>query len=310
MIYKSLLIIVSLIVLIGCGADSDLLRDQNINKKPSGKAYDFLKEDIYNYRNDVNQTSLGFEYIALTDECNTKDCTLLEALFLFENNESTNVALEKKIVLTKNGWFEKSKHRECEVTFSGSSITEICPDGRKTKTKVVKIDLEGVGLGEVENSKLYMDKIKDTQATFTFNSAKYTFENSSEFSVYEAIDTDLSKCKTPNNVNARNDVSLNQYTALVCSINGIGFNINNVNASAGIFTMNGSAEHNTWQKTIVHGKYTSIDLGLINGIQYFIAPYNSFIYIGRVISEKSSDIYLNTEAFNVVYTQLQDKYKQ
>jgi len=297
---------VGVIVLQGCGADSDLLKDQNINKKPSGKAYDILKEDIYEYR-EVNTNKLGFNYLSLDDECNTKKCSLQEATYFFKDKESKNIPLDKKIVLTQNGWFEKSKHSECKMNFSGKSFIEICPDGRKFDTKIVKINLEGQELNQIENASLYYDKLKDQQATFTYDSEKYDFHQKSDFDIYEILDSDSSKCKV-NKTFARNDTSLTEHMELQCYINGISFKIKDVPASEGIVVVNGTTQQ-AWKKEKVNNKYTIINLGKVDDREYFVASYNSFVRIGTILPKLSTESFINTEAFNVIYTQLKDKYK-
>jgi len=295
-------------ILAGCGADSDLLRDENIARQPTGGAYDILKEVIYAY-NFVGDR-VGFNYLALNDECTTKECFLLQESYELKNNESQVVPTIGRIILSKNGFFDKSRHRECSIKYSGNTFTERCPDGRTITTNIVTTDLEGKGLREGANAIVYANKLKDSRATFTYKSAQYDFKDVSDERLYEMVNQDVSKCKTiPDNVFVQLDDTLAFHPNIRCEVNGLSIDIHDLQSNAGTFSVNG-AIGGAWEKALVYDRYTVVTLDAINGQQYFIASYNDFVRIGEVIPKEHTRTYLNTEAFNVIYTQLKDVYKK
>ena len=307
--------IVTTLLLLGCGADSDLLEDSHVNKTPEGAAYDIYAKDFFEYKTVPNESTgaieLGFSYLRLGEECNTKECLLIESLYRFENDESTNIPLQKNLILSDNGWFDKSQVEECSLDFSGSKVKQYCPDGRDLTIYVAQSDLEGKGLRSLHQASLYVDKIKDPEATFTHNSKRIELGIENQHTVYETVESALNRCKASDGSYARNDNNLIEHSELNCKFNGLKLSFSSVPSESGTVLLNdGASGSATWTRKTINNRYIVLETSAINGQSYFISAYNSYIYTGNVTPKTMAKEYINTEAFNVIYTQLKDEIKK
>ena len=306
--YKELFVGVCLMFLSGCGADSDLLRDQNVDTAtPSNGVYEIVKNDMYIYKTVGDK--VGFDYLTLNEECTKEECFLLQESYILTNGESQTIPIQKRIILSTNGWFDKSRHRECSLKFTNDTAIEYCPDGRKTTIAASSTSLEGQALTQIANAWVYADKIKDPRATFTYQSTQFNLVEADIEDIYEIVDENHTKCLTEDGGIASTDETLSLHTNVTCKLNGITFQINNLNSSSGTFSVDGT-QYNTWKKSIINNYYTIVNLGETNGVSYFVAAYNGDIRIGSMLPKSRYIEHINTEAFNVIYTQLKDEYKK
>ncbi len=282
----NLSIILSMLVLIGCGADSDLLRDDNVGEKPKGLAYKTLNSKIYKLKK-IDLSNIGFEYLSVNDDCTQESCSLLKDTYALFNDETNKLAIKKSIILSANGWYEKSQHEECSLEFNGNKLTEHCSDGRESTLEFSETSLEGLRLDELDNSVITQEELKDPKATFTHNTILYEVKQKNTDVLYTIENSDTSKCYED-----------------ICTIDGIQFDLKQLNAQSG------SLDTGSWTKTLQHENYEIIELNTtVNDKKYFIAPYNGYTWIGEIVPKQSVSYYINTQAFNVVYAQLRDEYK-
>jgi hypothetical protein len=307
--FQNVILVSLMLILIGCGADSDLLRDENVASEPKGSAYEVLSSKVYKFTK-PDELNIGFEYLSTNDNCTQDECTLLDDSYLLFNKETKKLPSETSVVLSQNGWYAKSQHEECLLRFDGSTVIEHCPDGRKSVYKFSKKSLEGTKLSELDPEIILQSDLKDPKATFTYDTSLYEVSQSSQDTLYEFDNNDVNKCyidKEKQNVVSEEDFS--KITEMFCSIDNVEFHIDDLNKSTGIITNEDAENIATWKKVLKYDVYNLIELNFSsNGKQYFLAPYNGLVRVGLVTPQKNVMKYINTEAFNVVYTQLKDKY--
>lgn len=311
---KIIMLNLVLIVFLGCGADSDLLRDDSTGGKPSAKSYKILEDKVYSY-NALDSLRVGFEYLSLNEECNTEACYMLRDRYVLFNGESKKLPLDDTLVLSKNGWYEKSKDAECSVTFSSSTVTKRCPDGTEQIIRISEQSLEDMSIvDELNTTNITEERFKDPESTFTYESKRYEFKQENSYKLFEILDSDKSKCYSSNDRSEviSNDINLSSNPTVVCDIENIEIVLNGADKEKGSLTVNGKSVETNWVKSVEFENYSLIELNVTteNNIKnFFIAPYNGTVRVGKIIEKESQINYLNTEAFNAVYTQLYDEYK-
>ena len=297
----------------GCGADSDLLRDQNTNDTPTGSAYETLSKGIYVYkRNELNQ--LGFDYFILDEECTKTKCTLLHNDYIIFDGNITQQSPKKHIVLNKNGWYEKSQENECTIVFNDTNMTEKCPDGRNVNLNFKENTLSSKKLLTYDTALIVEADLKDSSAAFNESALLYETTLVNETTLYELTDDNTTKCydATDSTLHLSN-ADFSTYKDIECQENEYIVSLTNVMNQSGSATI---VNKNTNEKTIttwkidkVYENYNLIKvLGKIPEDTMFIAFYNGYIRIGKVILEEQKKNFLNKDAFNAIYTQLADKY--
>jgi hypothetical protein len=305
---KKFLLFFLVLVLGGCGADSDLLRD-NSNNSPSGLAYESLKNNIYKLER-VNEDQVGFEYVTLSEECDNGECNRLIDNYLLFNGESKKIPAQSAFVLSQSGWFEKSTYSECSLTFKKEKVTERCPDGLETLIHIQKHNLQDSSIvNELTTTGIRTDMLKDPEGKFTYNAWSYTVTQKSTSPYYSILNSDASKCSTTVSQETFIESSnLSEHESITCSIDNQLFTINNAMATEGSFSLDHNLNSYTWYKRVLFDEYEVIELNTTKA-QYFIAPYQNSIRMGHIVDQEISATYLNTEAFNTIYTQLNDEYK-
>ena len=308
---KKILIPTISIFFVGCGADSDLLRDDSIANKPKGVAYKILENKVYKYKK-IDELQIGFEYLMPNKECTDESCSLIKDNYLLFNGESKKLPLDSKLVLSTHGWYEKSMDSECEVTFSGKKITKRCPDGTEQIIKITKESLEDVSIvNELNTTKITAERFKDPEATFTHGAMHYLFKNINSHRLFEVIDSDDSKCYSSIDMSEviENDSNLSSGSTFVCNVDGLKLILNETDKERGSFKIDSEEREYQWVKTVVFDNYPIIELNVTTTEEkhYFIASYDGSVYIGNIIEKENQERYFNTEAFNAIYTQLHDE---
>jgi len=298
------------LILMGCGADSDLLTDNSVGKSPNGNAYKALNERLYSY-NIIDDRLIGFEYFSINEECNTNECSLVEDSYALFNNESKKLNQYTKLILGPNGWFEASSNTECSVVFNGNKLIEYCPDGRESAYIISEENLENKPINELNSSIIRSDMLKDSQATFTKDSKKYMFKIEYSDKYFETLNNESSICSTSmKKQEAPVDNNLSNFNTITCTIDDFTFVLQDLDKPNGMLNINSLKDKGNWQKNIQYNRYYTIELNASEiPKQYFISQYNNTVRIGTVIEQEYTKSYINTEAFNVIYSQLQDTYK-
>ncbi|MCH9739658.1 MAG: hypothetical protein K0U38_02275 [Epsilonproteobacteria bacterium] len=310
--FKRILINSIGLLFLGCGADSELLKDDtsSVGGKPKGNAYEILNSRVYNYYM-FDENRIGFEYMTLSEECSNDLCYLIEDNYLLFNGESKKNSVDNKVVLSTNGWYQKSEHDECSLTFSGSKITERCPDGTERITTITESNLEEMSIvDELNTTAIGTEKLKDSEATFTHDTVHYDFKETNSHVLYEIIDGDDSQCYTSK---AKDEVleddNLSKSPTIVCSIDGMTLSLQGAKSVSGFFTVDDIENTNRWEKSIRYKHYPVIELNITtDDKRYFISSYQGVVRIGEIISKEQEKSYINTEAFNAIYAQLNNEY--
>ena len=303
-----------LIVFLGCGADSDLLRDDTTGGKPSSKSYKVLEDKVYSYKA-LDSLRVGFEYLSLNEECSTETCYMLRDSYMLFNGESKKLPLDAVLVLSENGWYEKSKDAECPVTFSSSTLTKRCPDGTEQVISISEKNLEGLSIvDELNSTDITGERFKDPDSTFTYDSKRYEFKQKNSHRLFEVLDNDSSKCYSSRDKSEliSEDINLSSHSTVVCEMGAIEVVLSGANGLTGSFTINGKSAETNWLKSTVFENYSVIELNVSiesDTKKLFISSYNGTVRIGTILEKESQVNYLNTEAFNAVYTQLNNEYK-
>jgi hypothetical protein len=296
--------------MVGCGADSDLLRDQNIDDTPTGNVYKLLNKGIYQYKK-IDGKYLGFDYYILDEECKKDSCALLHREYTIFDGNITQQIDQKHIILSGNGWYEKSKISECEVLFGDSNITVRCPDGRVETLIFEKKDIAGKKIIDTMNTVIEKSDLKDESSKFTTSAILYNTDRVNEGKRYEFIQNDSSKCYGENH-SSLTDATVSN-SSMVCSLDSQIFLFGDTNKSNGTLKIVNSAPEQeisaTWRRIEVFGHYTLLEIKSQDLVDtFFVSHYNGATYIGKIIQEENTEKYLNKDGFNAIYTQLSDKH--
>ncbi|CAA6806112.1 MAG: Unknown protein [uncultured Campylobacterales bacterium] len=286
---KLLLKILILYFLVGCGAESDLLRDDT-STVPKSLVYEAFKDAAYSYYSREDE-KIGFDRLSVDSSCSTVGCTLFQSSFeLFDGNISLEDST--KFILTDSGWYEKFSYDECSFSFIGdSSYRVVCPDGRDETHTVLKSSLSQIKLGEYDSDTIEESMLRDTNAKFGINAYKY--EISSILLYYELE----GKCFS-GSAEATNE-DLKSYSTLTCQMNNEEILLNDLNESNSTLS-DGTA----WMHSMLYDSYDAI---LIEDKSLFISFYDGVVRVGNIIKNPSKK-YLNKNAFDTIYTQLSSKY--
>jgi hypothetical protein len=304
-----------LLFLVGCGADSDLLRDQNsgdASTVPTGSAYLALKNGIYTYKK-VDNNYLGFDYFTLEEGCSTLKCSLAHQQYIIFDGNITQKSPSTMIQLSKNGWYEKSQLHECSITFHGQSIRQTCPDGKDETILFSQKVIDSKKLVDYDTQTINSDDLKDNRAVF--NSSAFSYDlNTTNQKLYELTANDSSKCyDSKNNLTTLTSSNLSSFTTIFCTTNSFEFTLTDLSGTSGSLSIHNkitNLEHSaTWQKKKVFNNYDLIELDastLENSI--FVVHYNGYVRSGITVDKEAHTRALNKDGFNAIYTQLADKY--
>jgi len=299
----------------GCGADSDLLRDQDSQEQsniPTGLAYSALQKGIYTYKK-IDDIYLGFDYFTLEERCTTQSCAIAHQQYIIFDGNITQRPPSTKIQLSKNGWYEKSQVDECTITFNGQSIQQICPDGRDETISFTKQAIDSKKLTAYDTRTINADDLKDAEASFNNSALQYDLNTTTQ-KLYEITLNKFSKCyDNADKSNLLVDSNLSTLTTIFCAKDNISFTINDLNLSNGSLMLHNdiTKQENqaTWQKKKVFNNYELIEINATDLEKpIFVVHYNGHVYAGSVLQELSYSKALNKDGFNAIYTQLADKY--
>jgi len=298
----------------GCGADSDLLRDQGTDTKPFGIAYDALNKGVYGYKK-IDGKYLGFDYYILSSDCKIDDCSLLHKEYIIFDGNITEQKTDTFSQLSSMGWHEKSLISECKITFNEAVFTKKCPDGEDSNTTVNINELNNQKIVEYNREVINQNDLKDSKALFTQTANQLDFNISNEEQTFKLLITDASKCyESEEKVLALNIENLKTYTNAVCTLDNIltiSFeSLADTNGTVKIVdTQKNKSYSGVWSHKQVYGKYDIIEITSDKlNTSLFIAYYDGFVRVGKVIPKRKNNNFLNKDAFNMIYTQLSEQY--
>ena len=276
---KYIYILVLSFLFLGCGADSDFLRDVaddvSSTSVPQGTIYSQFEKGLYKYEM-INEQQLGFTFLSVDQNCNSNNCSLFKQKYTFiDNNISIYNQEINQVVLSINGWLDVSSEDECDAKFTDLNVEISCDDGKKEY-----IETEENSLSELSILGVFLDitieKIKDTLATFKSNSIQNTLSstikndiNSSSRYIID-IEKSLIIYSDAQYTTKANSSVLDSYSNLYMKINGYDLIFKDLTLDTSSIEIYldgvgvsdfGSAP--VWKKQIVYDNYIIIELSMI-----------------------------------------------
>lgn len=335
--WQYVFIMIFTFTVVGCGADSDFLRDTtadtttNDNSNISlGQAHEQLENGLYQYEW-VNEHQLGFNYIGIDPECTADICSLVKKKYLFVDNNVTEYKDKvSSLVLSEHGWVRKSSEEECNIVFSNNTLERTCQDGHYENILLEETTLEGEQFFDLYPDVILESMIKDNYATFDHRALKVLLTASTQNELNSTARYFIDPEEAPTVYRDANQIAeatqreWESYSQLNVKLNGYTLIVNRADLESGLFDVyyddvNVSADYTElrWHKEIVYENYRvlifSFDTLLKEHTDVkdvpFISYYDGSLRCGASKSNNTvSDVYLDKVAFNTIYEQLMDDY--
>lgn len=327
------LIVFMLFMMIGCGADSDLLREnsnqddesQKETKLPTGKAADPFLDGIYRYTKTDNNI-LEADYFTLNSDCNKTDCHVVKEHYtIIDNNISkeTTSSSPTEYLLNGYGWQEKSRMDQCNIIFNKEMVQQECNDGQLYQWQVSSTDLNNMNiLHNTARHTIAETLILDKFARFPKGNSAYSLVRTLPETEY--LTTKNRLCYQDRALSIPAEV-LDQNSNLFFKKGTYLFQLMDTTSHSGEVVIYNEdlvqlslAERIFWNRKNVYDNYEVIEIGISSYMKnilhiendFFLTLFDDSVKYGEIIRAGSQKDFYNKDAFNTIYSQLKEKKKK